>query len=223
MLHINNYSLIHKCNWWLILCILLEKLTVALFTHCQITEAKWSQMLSFSKRMLKNIPEDDNSGLFVLKSHGSIYWSAVQPTCALLGQNLGLLFPSRSWLIGHQWRHAPRMSARTAGLSSKQTWKSRPAKSLVSPYHPLGRQSRISCICGQTRPPPLPRIARLLQNHASVCSISLTFFFKGWNSHNHVVCFWSLGLPKSHCLSLKSTKINSPQWKHFQPCWKNFS
>jgi len=27
----------------------------------------------------------------------------------------------------------------TAGLSSKQAWKSRPAKSLVSPYHPLGK------------------------------------------------------------------------------------
>lgn len=136
--------------------------------------------------------------------------------------DLGCLFPSQSWLIGHQWRHAPRMRALATELSSKQTWKSRPAKSLVSPYHPLGRQSRISCICGQTRPPPLPRIARLLQNHASVCSISLTFF-KGWNSHNHVVCFWSLGLPKSHCLSLRSTEINSRQWKQFQPCWKNFS
>lgn len=101
-------------------------------------------------------------------------------------------------------------STLTTGLSSKQTWKSRPAKSLVSPYHPLGRQSRISCICGQTRPPPLPRIARLIQNHASMCSLSLAFF-RGWNSHNHVVCFWSSGLPKSHCLSLKSTKINGPQ------------
>lgn len=68
-------------------------------------------------------------------------------------------------------------SMETRSLSeSKQTWKSRPAKSLVSPYHPLGRQSRISCICGQTRPPPLPRIARLLQNRASVRSISLTPF-----------------------------------------------
>lgn len=174
------------------------------------------------KDIEKHISVDDDSSLFVLQSHGSIFWSAVQPTCALVAHKLRLFFPSKSWLIGHQWRHAPWMRALATELSSKQTWKSRPAKSLVSPYHPLGSQSRISCICGQTRPPPLPRIARLLQNHASVCSISLTFF-KGWNSHNHVVCFWSLGLPKSHCLSLKSTEINSPQWKHFQPCWKNFS
>ncbi len=213
--------LLNKSMW------LEKKIIAALFTHCQIKQEKGVKCFNFTNMsqtdIEKHIPVDDDSSLFVLQSYGSIFWSRVQPTCALVAHKLGLLFPSKSWLIGHQWRHAPRMRALAAELSSKQTWKSRPAKSLVSPYHPLGRQSRISCICGQTRPPPLPRIARLLQNHASVCSISLTFFFKGWNSHNHVVCFWSLGLPKSHCLSLKSTKINSPQWKHFQPCWRNFS
>lgn len=63
------------------------------------------------------------------------------------------LFPSGSWLIGHQWRHAPWMRVNRLGNQGQQN----PS----SPYHPLGRQSRISCICGQTRPPPLPRIARL--------------------------------------------------------------
>lgn len=83
----------------------------------------------------------------------------------------------------------------------------------MSPYHPLGRQSRISCICGQTRPPPLPRIARLLQNHASVRSISLTFF-KGWNSHNHVVCFWRLGLSKIPVFIIEINKNKWPKVKN---------
>lgn len=88
-----------------------------------------------------------------------IFWSATQPTCALVAHKIAAF--SQQELI--DW---PSMETRCL-TESKQTWKSRPAKSLVSPYHPLGRQSRISCICGQTRPPPLPRIARLLQNRAS--------------------------------------------------------
>lgn len=103
------------------------------------------------------------------------------------------------------------MRALATELSSKQTWKSRPAKSLVSPYHPLGRQSRISCICGQTRPPPLPRIARLLQNHASVCSISLTLFLR---VGIHITMWCASGVWDFHNLTIyhsnKKKKKNSP-------------
>lgn len=123
------------------------------------------------------------SNLLSLQSLGSTLFEAMQPTCALVVHKIAAFLQQE--LI--DW---PSMETHSLN-ESKQIWKSRPAKSLVSPYHSLGRQSRISCICGQTRPPPLPCIARLLQNHANVCSISLTPFLNAWNSHNHVVCFWS--------------------------------
>lgn len=153
----------------------------------------------------------------------AVTWLCILEQSALIAHKLWLLFPSKRWLIGHQSWHAPSMRALAAELSSKQTWKSRPAKSLVSPYHPLGRQSRISCICGQTRPPPLPRIARLLRKprQCALCFpnpvLRVGIHITMW------LCFWSLGLPESLCLSLKSTKIISPQWKHFPPGGRNFS
>lgn len=113
-----------------------------------------------------------------LPSHGPTFCGAAQPTSALVAHKIAAF--GQEELIDR-----PSMETRFSN-ESKQTWKSRPAESLVSPYHPLGRQSRISCICGQARPPPLPRIAKLLQNHASASSISLTplffcffFFFEG--------------------------------------------
>lgn len=49
-------------------------------------------MISFHKYVTdaeKHIPENDDSSLFVLQSHGSIF-------CALVAHNLGLLFPNKS-------------------------------------------------------------------------------------------------------------------------------
>lgn len=95
------------------------------------------------------------SSLPPLPSHGLTFCGVAQPTSALVAHKIAAF---------RQEELIDRPSMETRFLNeSKQTWKSRPAESLVSPYPPLGRQSRISCICGQTRPPPLPRIARLLQ------------------------------------------------------------
>lgn len=95
------------------------------------------------------------SSLPPLPSHGPTFCGAAQPTSALVAHKIATF---------RQEELIDRPSMETRFLNeSKQTWKSRPAESLVSPSPPLGRQSRISCICGQTRPPPLPCIARLLQ------------------------------------------------------------
>lgn len=95
------------------------------------------------------------SSLPPLPSHGPTFCGATQATSALVAHKIAAF---------RQEEMIDRPSMETRFLNkSKQTWKSRPAESLVSPYPLLGRQSRISCICGQTRPPPLPRIARLLQ------------------------------------------------------------
>lgn len=95
------------------------------------------------------------SSLLPLPSHRPTFCGAAQPTSALVANKIAAF---------RQEELIDRPSMETRFLNeSKQTWKSRPADSLASPYPPFGRQSRISCICGQTRPPPLPRFARLLQ------------------------------------------------------------
>lgn len=123
--------------------------------------------------------------------------SMEQPTCALTESHSLCIALSQTNLIDWPSNETCSLLERTTspqGLSSKQTWMSRPAWCLHSPYHPLERQSRISCICGQTRPTPLPFIARLLQNHGRMYSLSLPHvFLEARNSHNHVVCFWCSG------------------------------
>lgn len=140
---------------------------------------------------------------FLLQSHDSIFWSAVQPTCS--PQTLAVFFflAAVDWLAISadtllEWERSPQnYQVNRLGSQGQQNllclhtihWESK-AGSRVS----VVRQDRHHFLvlqgCLKTTP---------------VCVLFPLTFFKDWNSHNHVVCFWSLGLSKL-CLSQKSTK-----------------
>lgn len=73
-------------------------------------ERKWFHFTN----ILQIDTEKYDSSLFVLQSHSSIFWSAVQPTCALTAHKLGAAF-SQQELI--DW---PSMETRSSNESSRR-------------------------------------------------------------------------------------------------------